>query len=494
MSVTPIPTCDCPMFNPVCFGDLPSGGTIDPAWLSAHYLKYPLAQGAESMLDTTIEGDLTINAGLIDSLGSYGIAGQTLSSTGDNTVEWVSGANALVGTIVIAVQNVNFYTPIPVSLPDGASYVDIFIAGGGGQSVIPISAEYDEATAKANNTQIQAMSGGGRAGVMAVVNHQPIDTTQEYIAYIYPNLAQWGYTNTSQSQTLAVQSLGMLTQSGYNITFQSLAIGDSTQLIAGSILYSTSSTYGTQVNIPANVTYYTPTSTFLPFSQMVIMSGAYPDYVVNVSQTIGTSSAFYGYYASTVLTSTGTITASGTTNEITLSGAVPNQNDLIIKTYSICYRVITIMGGGVVETGYQSDIWNGTTYFCFTCNNGVSACLTFADDTLIASCGGGGRGIQGNWTTQQGGAGGSSGGNYTVNQISSSVVGTGGGSGNNGNYWEAIGDLSTFAPQSVSGGVSTLGNAYSAFCKGGGCYWSFEGWNVIAQPGSGGIIIQAFRF
>ena len=89
MSVTPIPTCDCPMFNPVCFGDLPTGGVITPAWLSTHYLKFPLAQGAEAMLDTTIGGDLTINAGVVDSLGSSGTAGQILSSTGVNTVEWV---------------------------------------------------------------------------------------------------------------------------------------------------------------------------------------------------------------------------------------------------------------------------------------------------------------------------------------------------------------------------------------------------------------------
>ena len=494
MSVTPIPSCDCPMFNPVCFGDLPSGGTIDPAWLSAHYLKYPLAQGAESLLDTTVEGDLTINAGVVDSLGSYGIAGQTLSSTGDNTVEWVSGGNALVGTTVIAVQNVNFFTPIPVSLPDGASYVDIFIAGGGGQSVMPISAQYDEATAKANNAQIQSMSGGGRAGVMAVVNHQPIDSTQEYIAYVYPNLAQWGYTNTSQTNTALVQCLGNFTQSGYNITFTNLTIGTTTLLGAGAILYSADSQFGNVVNCPAGVTTYNPSPSLLIFSQMVILSGTYPNYVVNVSQTMTTSNPFYGYYASNVLTSTGTITASGTTNQITLSGAVPNQNDLIITTNGICNRIVTVVGGGVVETGYQSNLWDGATYFCYTCNNGNSACLTFADSTLIASCGGGGRGTAGNWATQSPGAGGVQGGSYIVNQISSSVVGTGGGSGNNGNYWEALGDLSVFAPQSVTGGISTLGNSYSAFSKGGGCYWSYEGWNVVSQPGSGGIIIQSFRF
>ena len=498
MSITPFPDCACPIFNTTCFGgDIATGGGITPAdiiILKDYFLEYPTAQGEESLLDTNMIGNLNITAGVIDSLGSYGVAGQTLSSTGANTVEWVSGANALVGTTVVSVQNVNFYTPVPITLPEGASYVDIFIAGGGGQSVMPVSAQYDEATAKANNAQIEAMSGGGRAGTMAVVNHQPINTTQEYIAYVYPNLAQWGYTNTSQTNTLAVQSLGMLTQSGYNITFQSLSVGVGSSLIAGSILYSTSSTYSTQVNIPANTTYYTPTSAFLPFTQMVILSGTYPSYVVNVSQTLATSSAFYGYYAPNVLTSTGTITATGTTNEITLSGAVPSQNDIIIATNGICNRIVSIIGGGVVQTGFQSDIWDGATYFCYTCNNGVSACLTFADGTLIASCGGGGRGIQGDWTTKTAGSGGTSGGNYIVNQISSSVVGTGGGSGSAGIYWEALGDLSTFAPQSVSGGTSTLGNAYSAFCKGGGQYWSYEGWNISAEAGSGGVIIQSFRF
>ncbi len=64
MSVQPPPNPNITTFNPLYWGT--SETYITAAYANLHYLKYPIAQGTETMVDTIVAGDLTISG-----LGNY---------------------------------------------------------------------------------------------------------------------------------------------------------------------------------------------------------------------------------------------------------------------------------------------------------------------------------------------------------------------------------------------------------------------------------------
>ena len=123
MSDEPPPTCICPIFNQECFEQ--STDTVEPYNYNTIYLKFPDAQAGEIMSETSMPQSVFDIYGNLPSQFKY------LTSTGVGTA-WSPYGNQL--GIIASTQNtgvpLNVLTPIV--LPEGSTYIDVFVIGQGG--------------------------------------------------------------------------------------------------------------------------------------------------------------------------------------------------------------------------------------------------------------------------------------------------------------------------------------------------------------------------
>jgi len=519
MSVQPPTNCDCPIFNPDCGGGEISGLTpADINFLKDHFLEYPIAQGTETLIDTIvsgtlvadqtvqIEGNLTANGTNImngtvafnsvieDHLGLAGTAGQALTSTGDGYVLWQTTTPNVLGIITLDV-NVNYYAGVSITLPTGANIMDVYVLGGGGQSVQPQSSLYDEATAKANNANSEGMSGGGASGAVCYASRVPVNDTETFTAFLYPNLLQWGYSSTSQTAPATYDWYGTLTMVGTNaITIGTTLIGDANLLGYGALLIYANNTV---VNTQPTPTIPNGNNGTVPITFMPIFSGTNPNFLGSPSLgSVTNNEAYYGYNATNAtVIGLGTVATVSNTTYVTLTATqnVPTVNQIIFFSNgntTIILEIVSVSGSDYnVRLGLTGD-YNGT-YITYYAYNGLDCCLQYTDGTLIAKATGGGRGTIGNYDIPTGGNGSGYGGSYQINTLTMPLTAQGGNAGGAGVGWNTVA-LSGFGPQEVYGGVNTLGGQFAQLAEGGGGYWSYEGWNVQKNAGRGGVVIIAY--
>ena len=122
MSDQPPPTCVCPVFNSECF-EVPTD--VEPYNYDTIYLKYPSAQPGEIMSETSMAQTLFDGSGNIPQQFAY------LTSTGTAT-RWAFYGNKL--GIVSLTRNTGFPVGVQtnVTLPEGTSFVDVYVSGYGG--------------------------------------------------------------------------------------------------------------------------------------------------------------------------------------------------------------------------------------------------------------------------------------------------------------------------------------------------------------------------
>jgi hypothetical protein len=122
MSDQPPPTCICPIFNSECF-ETPTD--VEPYDYSTIYLRFPSAQPGEIMSATSMPQTIFDGTGAIPQKFAY------LTSTGTAT-RWKSYGNNL--GIVSLTRNTGFPVGVQtnVTLPEGTSFVDVFVSGYGG--------------------------------------------------------------------------------------------------------------------------------------------------------------------------------------------------------------------------------------------------------------------------------------------------------------------------------------------------------------------------
>jgi len=127
MSDQPPPTCVCPIFNSECF-ETPTD--VEPYNYDTIYLKFSQAQPGEVMSATSMPQVVFDGSGNIPQQFAY------LTSTGTAT-QWSFYGNKL--GIVALTRNTGFPVGVQtnVVLPEGTSFVDVYVCGYGGFSQSP---------------------------------------------------------------------------------------------------------------------------------------------------------------------------------------------------------------------------------------------------------------------------------------------------------------------------------------------------------------------
>lgn len=506
-----------PIFNTINWET--SSATIDVAYLNAHYLKYPVAQGLETFEDIIVNGSETLSTNLI----LDGVANTNYIQFPDGTKQYTAplGTNLLTSNNTwTGTQYFNNTTPMTTSATQPAStdastkipttaWVQSAITTGSSPilSSVGINPQIQTAvvgtwnalntTAGTTKVDIWTIGGGGMSGTDytpsppgwgpaiggcggggGLVCNKGLSLGGYNNAIAVLTQPQYvGGTTNSQGQntnwTFTSVWTGTFTQSGTTITLTTTTSG---AMSVGTILYYTKSAF--DASYPSTLTPYGAY-----FNQLQIVSGSGTTWQVQSqqSQTLPAPAVAGTGYTPAIVWE-GTFTQSGTTitavstTSGTFTATTLNGGYWLVCTGTSANQqyLLTEVSTGVVSTNTSQTITTptaGRILYTYFGNNVMTKYLSYGAGMnngytyfpYIAWCEGGFRGTNGsypnyNLTGGQGGYGGT-----MVCYLPAGSQTSNGAKGQNGGVND---DPSGFTKVSGQGGYSYLTNGVSMTING----------------------------
>jgi len=236
MATYPPPTYSepLPIFNPIYFNNADDvGGGVSPAFIQANYLKYPVAQGTETLQATNVNGLMTLNndlnltkspSNITSTTGNLALSVPTLS----NNIQFqapagtsrltVRATSVLVNGIPLylnSTNNIGFDTfiggtnALTISANDANGSIRLSVANGSGVASVPIVVN-SATTTISNATTINSLNSTTQANgtnnttvattafVQNAISLLPAET--KYMPYFYGETANYATASPALSQ------------------------------------------------------------------------------------------------------------------------------------------------------------------------------------------------------------------------------------------------------------------------------------------------------
>jgi hypothetical protein len=218
MAIYPPPnwTEPIPIFNPINWEI--DDTTITIEYLNAHYLKFPVAQGLETLQETIQNGNATLNGNLILQQGVLPPR-QIVFSDGTIQTTASGGAGSLEGQYVVAVGLTNPQlivaptqgTTFDINIPATTRITKITIVGGGGQA---------GANVLDGDTMYAGGTGGGGSYGQFTLDITDYPAVSPLLQYKFTNGgAGVGLTGLLFWSPAAIAAFPELSNNGGNLTF-----------------------------------------------------------------------------------------------------------------------------------------------------------------------------------------------------------------------------------------------------------------------------------